>query len=100
VPGFLTLSAGWSYARGAIARATLSPALPLLDASTFALGATVRVDGYSVLIGVSYAPARGVDVDPGATTVVAPLADGAPPAARGHLDASTTMIGVAVETEL
>jgi hypothetical protein len=100
VPGFLTLSAGWSYARGAVARASLSPALPLLDTHTFALGATVRVEGYSVVLGVSYAPGAAVDVEPGAATVLAPLADGAPPAARGRLDASTTMIGLAVEAEL
>jgi hypothetical protein len=100
VPGFLTLTAGWSYARGAVARSGLSPALPLLDAHTFALGATVRTEGYNVVLGLSYAPAAAVDVDPGAAAVVAPLADGAPPAARGRLDASTTMIGLAVEAEL
>lgn len=100
VPGFLTLSAGWSYARGAVARTALSPALPVLDSHTFSLGATARVEGYTIVMGVSYAPGDAVDLDPGASTVVAPLAQGAPPAARGRLEASTTMVGLAVETEL
>jgi hypothetical protein len=100
VPGFLTVSAGWAYARGAVARATLSPSLPALDSHTVSLGATVRVDGYTVVLGVAYAPAAAVDLQPGGAQVVAPLAEGAPPAARGTLDASSTFVGVSVEAEL
>ena len=100
VPGFLTVAAGWSYARGAVARATLSPALPALATHTLALGATLRSEGYSVLVGLSYSPARAVELAPGGATVIAPLAEGAPPAARGTLDASTTLVGIAVEAEL
>ncbi len=100
VPGFLTLTAGWSYARGVVTRGSQSPALPVLDAHTVALGATVRQGDYSVVLGVSYAPGSAVRIDPGSSAVIAPLAQGDAPAARGGLDASTTLVGVAIETEL
>jgi long-subunit fatty acid transport protein len=96
VPGFLTLTAGWAWTRGAVRRGALTPALPSLEAHTLAFGAQTQAGGATVTIGVAHAFGMA-DSGVGRATVLAPLATGSAPAAAGAYDASTTTVAVGVE---
>jgi hypothetical protein len=95
VPGFLTLTGGYAWTSGGVAAVT--PGLPDREAHTLAGGATWRSGGLSLVLGLAWRLPAEVATDVAATRVLAPLAEGAPPAAHGRLVGQGLRLGVAVE---
>jgi long-subunit fatty acid transport protein len=100
VPGFLTLTAGWAYARSPLRRTSISPALPLPNSHTLAGGASLTSGGVTVSLGLAHTMGAASFVAPGDARVLAPLAGDADlAAAAGQHDASTTLVGAGIEVE-
>ena len=102
VPGFLTINAGYAFARGWVPRRFLSSALPDLDTLTLALGLEARVSGGGVSFGLARSFGVATDVTQAETGIqwVAPFTTEPIPVGGGRYDGAETLVSVGVEVEL
>jgi hypothetical protein len=96
VPGFISIGAGYAFESAGVAPSGASPTWPDLDHHLIGLQLTARVESISIDLGVARRLGSSAAVDPGELRVIAPLASGSVPAARGTIDTSSTVVGVAV----
>jgi long-subunit fatty acid transport protein len=100
--GFLTLSAGYAFARGIVPKSALSTAFPDLDSHTVALGLEAHVEGAAVTLGLARTERIGarISAETSQTLLVAPFRDSTLPVGAGRYDGAATLVGLGIELEL
>ncbi|MFH0901291.1 MAG: hypothetical protein V2A73_11745 [Pseudomonadota bacterium] len=102
VPGFVVLTAGYSFDRAFTPADWLGPALPSLDAHTVAVGVEMKTEGVAVSLSVARTEhiAAKTPLGSGEIVVLSPYGEEGIRAASGHYDGAVTQIAVGVEMEM